>query len=140
MPDTSLDIVHPFLSRFSVARTGSPEIVGRFSPSHDVWVVDGPDGAVPIISTRSDLGDTSTITRVRAEQDDTDLSCAYSSGTSTFTAVRAEIDDQDRAVAMMREVTTKTEQRVERDDVAKEIGAFEPQMALSAFREPVRIS
>lgn len=121
----------PFLAQFAVLRTGTAAIEGRFCRDSDVWVVDDEEGVRPIIHTRSDLAETRTVTRVRVEQDDTDISAVFEASTSTHTAVSAEADDQDRTPSALLEVTTKTDANVERDDVVKGLEAFEPQRSMS---------
>jgi hypothetical protein len=75
---------------------------------------------------REGLGDTSTVTRVRAEQDDTDIDPAVIASTTTFTKVLAEGDDTDVSCAGLLEMTTKTQAQIESDDHVFTIDAFSP--------------
>jgi len=126
---TQLARVTPTLAGLAVARTGSAKMIGRYCPERDVWVVDCEGAARPIIELGGDLAGTTTMTKVRAERDDTDASPLLEAGTRTATAVAAEADDQDRdrIAAALLMATTKTEVRQERDDVAKIEPEFEPQ-------------
>ncbi len=75
---------------------------------------------------REGLGNTSTVTRVRAEQDDTDIELAAVASTTTFTKVLAEGDDTDVSCAGLLEMTTKTQAQIESDDHVFTIDAFSP--------------
>lgn len=143
-PDST--IVHPFLTTFATARTGSDETVGRYCEVRNLWVVDGPDGAQPLVLTSNAAGQTSTLTEVNGERDDTDVGGGLELSTHTYvkteeddldritaradlatsTRVQAEADDLDRAAASLLAVTTKTDAQMERDDTAVGLDMFEP--------------
>ncbi len=108
--------LQPLLAGYAVARTGDTQIPGRYDPDLSLWMVDTASGLRPIIETGVAAGDTSTITRVRAEQDDTDVSGWSMANTSTFTKVNAEGDDTDVSAGSLAEVSTKTQAQVEGDD------------------------
>ena len=118
--------VRPFLATFAVERTGDPSLPGQFDPSRDVWVVDGADGPTPIVQHTWGLGDTSTLTRVKAEADDTDIDGQTMASTTTFTKVTAEGDDTDVSAAAALEIQTKTQAQVEADDIVFRCGDFSP--------------
>jgi hypothetical protein len=115
--------VQPLLARYATPRSGDPVLPGHFDSRRDVWVVDGPEGPQPIVQLRSDLGETTTATAVRAEQDDTDADPGLLASTTTFTKVLAEGDDTDVSCATL-EVTTKTQAQVESEDTTFTIEAF----------------
>lgn len=118
--------VQPLLASLAVSRHGEPSIPGYFDPALDVWVVESSGGLRPIVQMREGLGDTSTVTRVRAEQDDTDIDPASLANTTTFTKVLAEGDDTDVSCAGLLEMTTKTQAQIESDDHVFTIDAFSP--------------
>ena len=129
---TQFGSVVPTLAQFATPQSGSAEMVGRYCAERDVWVVDGQEGAKPIIELRTDIADTSTFTRVKAEHDDTDVDPMIETATRTSTAVTAEVDDQDqdRIAATLLMVVTKTHVQQEHDDVTNTPQAFEPQSSL----------
>lgn len=120
--------VIPFLAGFATARTDGPRMEGDYCAERDLWMVDGPDGPTPIVEMRDDAGQTSTITRVRTEADDTDISPVMMVSTTTSTKINVESEDTDVSQAAVLEVTTKTNAQVERDDVANRVSAFDPQV------------
>lgn len=126
----------PFLARFAVPRTGDATIVGAYCETRKVWVVDTPTGSAPIVEVADNVGDTSTITRVRAEADDSDVGPSLMLSTSTFTKVLVEGDDTDISASSLLEVTTKTDAQVESDDTTPWITALDPLEA--EIRAPVR--
>jgi len=103
-------------------------MIGRYCSDRDVWVVDDDDGVQPIVALRTDIAETATTTKVRVEQDDTDVSPMLEAATRTHTSVRAEVDDddRDRLAQTLLMVTTKTNANVERDDVVKTLEPLEP--------------
>jgi hypothetical protein len=114
--EASTPSLQPLLATYAVARTGEAQIPGHYDRALNLWVVDTADGVRPIIDVGLTVGDTSTTTRVKAEQDDTDASTLTLAGTSTFTKVNAEGDDTDLAASPLAEVSTKTLAQVESDD------------------------
>lgn len=124
--ESKLRPLQPLLASLAVSRHGEPSIPGYFDPELDVWVVESSEGLRPIVQMREGLGDTSTVTRVRAEQDDTDMQSAAVASTTTFTEVLAEADDTDVSCAGLLEMTTKTQAQVESDDHVFSIDAFSP--------------
>ena len=99
--------VQPLLAAHAVSRHGESPTPGYFDANFDVWVVDRSGVLSPIVQTHSGLGDTTTLTRVRAEQDDSDIEFGTAASTVTLTAVRAEMDDTDVSCADIFEVTPK---------------------------------
>lgn len=124
MPKDTARTTHPFLTAFAVPRTGGDDMIGHYCRVTDVWVINGIEGARPIVEARTDRGQTSTITRVRAEVDDTDID--RTAGLGTTTEVKSEADDLDRIAIGLLSVTTKTNAQIERDDNIAEIEANSP--------------
>lgn len=124
-PETETEL-KPFLTTFAVPRTGDSTIAGVYCETRKVWVVDTPNGSAPIVEVADNVGDTSTITRVRAEADDTDVGPSLMLSTSTFTKVLVEGDDTDISASSLLEVTTKTDAQVESDDTTPWITALDP--------------
>lgn len=126
----------PFLAKFAVPRTGNATIAGAYCETRKVWVIDTPTGSAPIVEVADNVGDTSTITRVRAEADDTDVGPSLMLSTSTFTKVLVEGDDTDISASSLLEVTTKTDAQVESDDTTPWITTLDP--LKGEIRAPVR--
>ena len=120
----------PYLSRFATPRTGEDSTPGSYSSELNMWVVDSPDGVVPIISQGS-LGELMTKTNANTEQDD-DSFWQVELLTKTFQKV--ESDDEDPSPYRGRgsanesdlscfesknnllQLLTKTDSTTERDD------------------------
>lgn len=132
MPESTDTPLSPYLAGQAKPRSGSPEIPGAFSTAHDVWMVDGPDGPMPIVATRTDLADTSTVTKVRVEQDDTDIA-ADGVMVNPGQQIQAAPDP-----GALLEMTTKTSAQIESDDVVVTIGLCEPrEETLRRTRVPI---
>lgn len=115
--------IRPFLTQLATEREPiAPPLPGFYSPEHSVWMVDTGSGPRPIVEERRDIGETSTFTKILAEQDDTDVTVAAAGDTATTTRVQIEADDSDITAATL-EVATKTYAQVESEDVAFEIEA-----------------
>ena len=127
---------HPFLATLAVRRTESTsELPGRYCRQQDVWVVDGPQGPIPIITSHQ-ADSVAPMTKIKGERPESEGSVTLE--LSTKTAVQLERDDlsprtfgslrkRDTKVAKMLdqdtsshlfllELSTKTETRRERDD------------------------
>ncbi|WP_142781903.1 hypothetical protein [Agrobacterium sp. T29] len=108
----------PFLLRFATPRSAEAEMPGRYSHELGVWVVDGENGAVPIIEVAGGgLVATQSKTMTQVEVDDDDPSHFGGLETSTGTRVRQEVDDEDASLCLP-ELQTKTKVLQERDDEA----------------------
>jgi hypothetical protein len=109
--------VQPLLMNFALSRTEGPEIPGHYDSIRQVWVVDTPDGTVPIIQCKGDQGfatDLVTKTNTVRERDDPNA-CSLVELT-TKTALQAERDDTDPRFAFL-ELITVTKIGSERPDI-----------------------
>jgi len=102
----------PLLVGLAVERSGDDEIPGHYDPQRLVWVVDGPDGTEPIVTTARESAELVTKTKVHQEQDDPGALAFLEGSTKTFT----QQERDDTAMAALLELATKTETRRERDD------------------------
>lgn len=103
----------PLLVGLAVERSGDDDgIPGRYDSERQVWVVDGPNGAQPIVTTARDCAELVTKTKVHQEQDDPGALAFLEGSTKTFT----QQEKDDTAMAALLEMATKTETRRERDD------------------------
>jgi hypothetical protein len=60
----------PFLPMLAVPRTGSAGILpGRYSTEHDMWMVDGENGPLPIISAPQEYL-VAPVTKIKGERDE----------------------------------------------------------------------
>lgn len=105
--------IKPFMTRFATLRTGTDDQVGRYSEERDLWVVDTPEGETALITLGGQLGQTSTLTKVREEGDDTDISPVL--GLMTETAITSETDDRTREAVSLG-LITQTFVATEADD------------------------
>lgn len=131
----------PLLFRHAKARTASAELPGHYDLVSQVWVIEKDGGFAPVVeATDPTQLETSTVTRVRQEGDDDDLSsdaklCATLLDTSTVTKVRQEAADDDfstqelfgtiQPFAPLAELATKTEVLQESDDEISASGLLE---------------
>ena len=84
----------PLLVGFSVPRTGDDTLPGHYDAEQEVWVIDGYDGARPIVEAAESLAELVTKTKVRPERDDVaepSLMALLQLVTKTY--VRQERDD-----------------------------------------------
>jgi hypothetical protein len=84
----------PFLATLAVRRTGTTsELPGRYCAQQDLWVVDGPNGPIPIVMSHQEdpLPELVTKTDEIRERD-------------------------DPSPSLLLELSTKTETKRERDD------------------------
>lgn len=119
----STDAVRPFLAGFSTPRTGGDDQTGRYSDLTDLWMIDTAAGPQPLAAFADHLGQTSTLTKVSGEMDDTDLDSGMNIG--THTAVSAEADDLTPLTAVP-DLITQTFVATEADDVDRvaQVAAF----------------
>lgn len=131
--------VHPVLTGFATPRTGGDAQIGRYCEQREVWVVDTPDGPRPLVAFCDAVSQTSTLTEVNAEMDDTDIHAGLDFVThtsvktesddasprcagqdlGTFTDVKAESDDADR-LELAADLGTSTRILAESDDLDRE--------------------
>lgn len=108
----------PYLFRHATPRVSDIEMPGRYDDDLQLWVLKTDSGFVPIVETSdTNLLDTSTVTKVRQEGDDDDLSSdetigsarrrGYLAELATKTDVQQESDDQISASGLM-EFETRT--------------------------------
>lgn len=108
----------PLLFRHATPRTSGTELPGHYDPDAQLWVIETSARFVPIVQTGDPgLLDTSTVTKVRQEGDDDDLSNGEMLGAgrrvgalaelATKTDVQQESDDQITASALL-ELETRT--------------------------------
>lgn len=113
----SLRKVTPFLVSLSVRRADGPVLPGRYSPTMQVWVVDGEQGPEPLVSSALPILELATKTKVERERDDHHSIAVLPAITKT--AVESEQDDDEvgrTRYAPLPELATKTEVVRERDD------------------------
>jgi hypothetical protein len=82
--------VLPFLTTFAIPRSGDEILPGRYAAEEQVWVVDGPTGSTPIVTSTTKLSELATKTDVRQEQDDPGVSTLIELITKT-----ANLPEQD---------------------------------------------
>lgn len=104
----------PFLTAFAARRTETGAIPGFYSAAHDMWVADGANGLVPIISSSRDLAELTTKTKVNQESDDDEITSLLEITTKTDS--NNEGDDQVKHAGAFLDISTKTEAQLERDD------------------------
>ena len=80
------DAPRPYLLRFAVPRRAQADVPGRYSVAHDQWVVDTPEGIVPLV----DLDGSDLITETRVGGEGSDAHPLAASAMITETAVDAE--------------------------------------------------
>ena len=85
----SAESVRPFLARFAVPRTAEPELPGYYSADRSLWVIETPQGIVPLATQAS--SQLQTLTKVHGEQ--TDCTTDFAQMVATHTRVRMEQDD-----------------------------------------------
>jgi hypothetical protein len=105
----------PFLVTLAVNRTGTVnDLPGRYCSKQDVWVIDIPNGSIPIVSScRTDS--MAPVTKVKGERDEFCASGLLELSTKT----RKELERDDvspHGTSLLPELVTKTEQIRERDD------------------------
>lgn len=106
----------PFLSKYAEPRDEGPGLPGYFSADQNLWMVESPNGAVPLISYARELAAITTKTKVEDESDDE--SANYLLEITTKTDGNTEGDDQTRHGSALLEVSTKTHAELEREDVS----------------------
>lgn len=110
----------PLLAKLAVGRTDGPDIPGRYSAQHDVWVVDTANGQQPLIEqAQKVLANLAAgpVTKAQSERDD--LKDFALLETSTKTRAQLERDDQSGpSLGLVHELSTKTKVNQERDDEA----------------------
>jgi hypothetical protein len=105
----------PFLTTLSTPRTGTDELPGKYDSTTQVWMVNTPEGAMPIISASTTLAELATKTKVMQEQDDPGAYALLEGATKTFAEPeRDDVGDAD--FRLLLELATKTETVPERDD------------------------
>lgn len=108
----------PLLFRHATPRISFEELPGRYDPGSQLWVIETNDRLVPVVQTDDTaLLDTRTVTKVRQEADDDDLSrddmltapqrTSALAELATKTAVQQESDDQITASGLL-ELETRT--------------------------------
>jgi hypothetical protein len=113
-PSDGANPVHPLLTTFAVERSDVSELPGRYCSQRNVWVLDGPEGPVPIVAGPASEVFT-PLTKVKGERADPEVSALLE--ISTKTAAPLERDDTSpRDLNVLLELLTKTEARPERDD------------------------
>ncbi len=111
----------PLLFRYATPRTSWGELPGHYDPDAQLWVIETNAGIVPVVQTcDSMIVDTSTVTKIRQEGDDDDLSSDEMLGAerragalaelATKTDVQQESDDQISASRLL-ELETRTANR-----------------------------
>lgn len=112
------NITKPFLFRLATSRTSTneTEIEGYYCEEGQLWVVQTPDGIRPIIEAASDImAETQTKTMTQVEADDDDFGRGTLMETTTMTRVSQESDDTDASFGAP-ELVTKTQVQQESDD------------------------
>ncbi|KRC93908.1 MULTISPECIES: hypothetical protein [Pseudomonas] len=121
----------PYLSRFATPRTGEDKIPGYYSSELNMWAIDSPAGAIPIIADGA-LNELMTKTKVNAEQDD-EAPWQVELLTKTYQKVESDDDDHIRFRGQssadsfsqplsldssnnLLQLVTKTDANTERDD------------------------
>ena len=121
----------PYLSRFATPRTGEDRIPGYYSSELNMWAINSPTGAVPIIADGG-LNELMTKTKVNAEQDD-EAPWQVELLTKTYQKVESDDDDHIRCRGQssadsfskpfsfessnhLLQLVTKTDANAERDD------------------------
>jgi hypothetical protein len=104
----------PFLPTLAVKRTGSADVIpGRYSSEHDVWIVDGKEGPLPIVTAWQDYS-IAPVTKIKGESDEMR---GVMLELSTKTSKQVERDDvTPRSPVFLPELSTKTDSVGERDD------------------------
>lgn len=111
-------IAKPFLLGLATDRTSShcSEMEGYYCEERQLWVVETSDGIKPIIEAVSDVvAQTQTKTMTQVEADDDDFGRGTLMETTTMTRVGQEADDTDASFGAL-ELVTKTEVQQESDD------------------------
>lgn len=111
-------IAKPFLLGLATDRTLShgPEMEGYYCDERQLWVVENAGVIKPIIEAASDvIAQTQTKTMTQVEADDDDFGRGTLMETSTMTKVGQEGDDSDASLGVP-EFVTKTEVQHESDD------------------------
>jgi len=89
---------------------------GYYCEERQLWVVQTPDGIKPIIEAASDvIAQTQSKTMTQVEADDDDFERGALMETTTMTKVGQEADDTDASFGAL-ELVTKTEVQQESDD------------------------
>lgn len=103
----------PLLFRHATPRTSGTELPGHYDAAAQLWVIETNTRFVPVVQT-DDLAllDTRTVTKVRQEGDDDDLS-------------RDEMLGAARRVGALAELATKTDVQQESDDQITASGLLE---------------
>ncbi len=105
----------PFLATLAVRRTGATsELPGRYCAQQDVWVIDGRNGAAPIVASyQEDL--VAPVTKVQGERDEFCAPGMLELLTKTHTQLERD-DVSPRSALVLPELVTKTDKIRERDD------------------------
>ncbi|MCQ3024232.1 hypothetical protein NLO85_27845 [Pseudomonas savastanoi] len=118
MPTVTTDpakSVVPLLAKTAVPRTGSDNLPGYYSPHHDMWVVETPDGIKPIIA-RGALDELLTKTKVNTEEDD-DSFVTLETLTKTYATPESNDDlSNNGRGSHLLQLVTKTDTVIEEDD------------------------
>jgi len=102
--------VRPFLTRFAVPRTAEPELPGHYCAERSLWVIETPEGLVPLATQAS--SQLITVTKVEGEQ----IDCAMDfSLMGTHTSVKMEQDDKSNGMSLLA-MATITEVSSEQPD------------------------
>lgn len=112
----------PYLSRFAVSRTGSPDIDGFYSNREAMWMVETEQGIHPIIEFADAALELVTKTAAELEKDDDTQLFALELATKTDSV--QESDDKADNPAFILELSTKTQAQLESDDTRATSAAF----------------
>jgi hypothetical protein len=117
MMESKAQTYRPFLPTLAVKRTGGGDALpGRYSDEHDVWIIDGKDGPLPIITAWQEYS-AAPVTKVKGERDEI---CGGMLELSTKTSKQLERDDiSPRSPMFLPELWTKTDVVRERDDPSR---------------------
>lgn len=104
----------PFLAKFGTIRPEGVPLPGRYDAAQSLWVVDTPNGVVPLVDAGHRLMELETKTKVDSEQDDSADHVLDLVGT-TETRVGGEQDDNSMLTLL---TVTITDVKTEADDLA----------------------
>jgi hypothetical protein len=85
--------MQPFLVARAKRRSGNTGLRGSYCPACDVWVVQSPEGYVPLVKTHKALAELGTTTKINGERNDPSEFAGTLLEFSTKTMTRRESDD-----------------------------------------------